>query len=69
MLLFYTSKLGFSRQFNSGNNRVNAFEKLPDTKQFPEYYKKVNYPIALDNIRVSPLFFPVGHSLLSEETD
>ena len=41
---------------------MNVFEKLPDTKQFPEYYKKIDYPIALDNIRVGPSSFPTGHS-------
>jgi chromatin structure-remodeling complex subunit RSC1/2 len=31
------------------------FEKLPDQEQYPDYYKEIKRPIALDNITVLPL--------------
>lgn len=34
-----------------GHLRVNDFEKLPDAKQYPDYYEEIKIPIALDNIR------------------
>ncbi|KAF8464117.1 Bromodomain-containing protein, partial [Kalaharituber pfeilii] len=34
-----------------GNMRVAAFERLPDAKQFPDYYQEIKNPIALDGIR------------------
>ncbi|KAI5842538.1 Bromodomain-containing protein, partial [Morchella snyderi] len=35
----------------SGNLRINAFEKLPEKKEFPEYFQEIKNPIALDLIR------------------
>lgn len=35
----------------SGNLRINAFEKLPEKKEFPEYFQEIKTPIALDLIR------------------
>lgn len=46
--------LTFAEYWNSGNMRVNAFERLPDAKHFPDYYQEIKNPIALDGIRVSP---------------
>lgn len=39
--------------------RVNDFEKLPDAKQYPDYYEEIKIPIALDNIRVSFVFYRI----------
>jgi chromatin structure-remodeling complex subunit RSC1/2 len=31
--------------------RIQAFEKLPEKKEFPEYYQQIERPIALDQVR------------------
>jgi chromatin structure-remodeling complex subunit RSC1/2 len=37
---------------HKGITRMISFEKLPEKKEFPEYYKEIQKPIALDAIRV-----------------
>lgn len=36
----------------SGRQRIAAFEKLPEKKEFPEYFEEITNPIALDIVRV-----------------
>lgn len=37
---------------SDGRLRINAFEKLPEKREFPEYFQEIRNPIALDIIRV-----------------
>jgi len=36
----------------TGQQRITAFEKLPEKKEFPEYFQEIKNPIALDIVRV-----------------
>jgi len=36
----------------AGNQRMLAFEKLPEKKEFPEYFTEIKNPIAMDIIKV-----------------
>ena len=38
---------------SDGRQLFLEFEKLPDEQQYPDYYKEIKRPIALDNITVS----------------
>ena len=40
------------RDDDSGQQRISAFEKLPEKKEFPEYFQEIKNPIALDIVRV-----------------
>ncbi|KAF8250199.1 hypothetical protein K440DRAFT_542050 [Wilcoxina mikolae CBS 423.85] len=35
----------------TGQQRITAFEKLPEKKEFPEYFQEIKNPIALDIVR------------------
>lgn len=36
---------------SSGTQRILPFDKLPEKKEFPEYYQQIQNPIAVDNVR------------------
>ena len=40
---------------SDGRQLFLEFEKLPDMEQYPDYYKEIKRPIALDHITVIPL--------------
>jgi chromatin structure-remodeling complex subunit RSC1/2 len=37
----------------TGENKLSAFDKLPEKKVFPEYYQQIGSPISMDIIKVS----------------